>query len=300
MKTTLRRSLFISTLPLASFCSAQTLTEATSIPAIGTVENRSYHQDRSASGLATSGTGNTWNAMGVTPFGITRTVIYRAPGDSPYAAIYPTTTICAEDNSGTPPAEWRHFHVTSSFAELLGANSEEFVGGRTYCTYPFSLGNTFTDDYTIAGNPYTDVVDYVASGEITAPWGTITNVVMFQTNGGPYTFYQASNMLDAIGSYMPGFGLDLWQVEVATGMTITPAPALGMWPVPAADMVHIALPFTGPHTVIVRDASGRIVHEGISADTQVDVDLRSLAPGIYAVSAVDARGRGAAGRLIVE
>lgn len=300
MRKMLRRKLFMSTLPLASFCSAQTLTEASSIPAIGTVEQRTYYTDFTSTGLATSGTGNSWDLTGVTAFGLTSTTTYRSPGDSPYAATYPTTTICAEALNGPPPGEWRHYSVSPTIAELLGANSDEFIGGRTACEFPFNLGNSFTDTYTIAGNTSTDVVEYVASGEIQAPWGTIPNVVMFSVNGGVFVFYSASNMLDAIGSYMPGFGSDLWQVEIMTGITTTPAASLGVWPVPSADMVHITLPFTGSHTVMVRDATGRVVHESRSTGVQVDIDLHSFAPGIHEVTAVDAQGRCAAGRLVVQ
>ena len=299
MKDTLHHCLLLATLASACPVFSQTLTDVSSIPAIGTVENRSYYQDGSANGLATSGAGNTWNAMGVTPFGIMRTVTYHTPGDSPYAANYPTTTICAEDDNGTPPAEWRHFHVSSSIAELLGASSDEFVGGRTYCEFPFSPGGSFTDSYTIGSTPYTDEVVFVASGEIAAPWGTIPDVVMFQINGGPYTFYQTGNLLDPIGSYMPGFGLDLWQVDISSGITEPVSVTIGIWPVPAGEHVSVASPFNGSQTVVVIDAEGRSVRSLVSAGRAFTMDIGDLVTGVYTVVATDAMGKRAVGRLLV-
>lgn len=300
MKHPLHHLLLLASVAIVPSLAAQTLTEANSIPAIGTVENRTYYTDFSASGLATSGTGNTWNAMGVTAFGLTSTTTYRAPGDSPYAATYPSTTICAEALTGLPPAEWRHFHVTSSVAELLGASADEFIGGRTYCEYPFGIGDSFTDTYTVGGNANTDVVEYVASGEIQAPWGTIQNVVMFQINGGPYTFYGANNLLDAIGSYLPGFGLDLWQVEVVSAINEYAIGDIGICPVPASDIVRMTLPLGGASVITVQDAAGRTVELFTSLTDQVVIDLRSFEPGLYTVIALEAGGRRATGRFVVE
>lgn len=295
-----RPILLLPALAATAFLSAQTLTDLTSVPAVGTVENRSYHTDFTATGFATSGTGNVWLATGLIPSGITSTTTYRLPGDSPYASMYPGTTLCAERYSDSPTAEWRHYNITASTAELLGVNTDEFVGGRTYCEFPFDMGDSFTDSYTISGTTLTDDIQYVASGSIQAPWGTVPDVVMFAVNGGfSYLFCVIGNVIDPIGSYVPGFGLDLWQVEIVTGVGGEPAQQLGIMPVPAHDRVHLALPFSEGR-VTIADATGRVVREGMVRGTRMEIDVRSIPQGIYTVTAIDVRGRRTTGRMVVE
>jgi hypothetical protein len=278
---------------------AQTLTDATSIPAVGYTETRTYHNSSNASGWALTGTGNTWDATAVTPFGITATVTYRAPGDSPFAGTYPTTTLCAErvQNGNT---EWRHYIVDNAHAEMIGVSAEAVVDGRTYCNFPFTIGGTFTDSWTINGNNFSDTYTYVASGSVQAPWGTIPNVVLFETSGGfSYYLYLASNLLDPIGTYTPGFGLDLWQVELGMGMADAPALHVGLRPNPTSDELVLSMPLHSGFTYTLLDASGSAVRSGTSASDRAVLDLRNCAPGVYHAVAVDVRGRRATGNVVV-
>lgn len=237
--------------------------------------------------------------MDVVSFGVSSTVTYRAPGDSPFAASYPATTLCAErfENMNT---EWRHYVVDASHAEMIGISAENFSGGRTYCTYPFSMGSTFTDSWSLNGTDYTDTYTYVASGEVQAPWGTIPDVVMFETGGGfSYYLYLANNLLDPIGDYTPGFGINLWKVEVANGIAETPALEVGLWPNPATDQLVLSMPGRHSFTYTLLDASGSIVHSGSCMGDRAMLDLRCFAQGVYTVVATDARGRRAMSKVAV-
>ncbi len=279
---------------------AQTLTDANSIPSVGHTETRTYYNSPNASGWALTGTGNTWDATAVTTFGLTATVAYRAPGDSPFAGLYPTTTLCAEryQNMNT---EWRHYLVDAAHAEMIGISAENFTGGRTYCTYPFSIGSTFTDDWTLNGNNYSDTYTYVASGEVVAPWGTIPDVVMFETSGGfSYYLYLANNLLDPIGDYTPGFGINLWQVELGMGIADAPVLQGGLWPNPTSDELTLSLPLQHGFTYTLLDASGRAVRSGTSTSDRAVLDVRSCTPGVYHVVTTDMRGRRATGKLVVK
>ena len=108
----------LSTTGVCSATATQTLTNATGIPAVGYAETRTYYNSSSANGWALTGTGNTWDATSVTPFGITAISTYRAPGSSPFAGTYPGTTLCAErvQNGNT---EWRHYIVDAAHAEMI-------------------------------------------------------------------------------------------------------------------------------------------------------------------------------------
>lgn len=289
---------------LLSFCAghaaAQTLTDANSIPAVGHSETRVYYNASNTPTWALSGTGNTWDATAVETFGLSATVAYRAPGDSPFASSYPATTLCAERfQNGN--IEWRHYLIDAAHAEMIGISAEDFSGGRTYCTYPFSIGSTFTDDWFLNGNTYSDTYTYVASGSIVAPWGTIPDVVMFETAGGfSYYLYLANNLLDPIGDYTPGFGISLWKVEAATGIADASSLQLGLWPNPATDAVVLSLPQGISFTYDLVSAAGQVVHSGISTGDRAVIDLHDRATGVYTVVTVDPRGQRAVGRLMVD
>jgi hypothetical protein len=183
---------------------------------------------------------------------------------------------------------------------MIGVSAEAVVGGRTYCTYPFALGNTFTDSWTINGNNLSDTYVYVASGSVQAPWGTIPDVVLFETSGGfSYYLYLASNVLDPIGTYTPGFGLDLWKVELATGIDEKTALRMGAWPNPTTDELVLSMPSQHGFTYALVDARGSVVHSGASMSDRTVVDLRSCAPGVYQVLAMDALGRRATATVAV-
>lgn len=278
---------------------AQTLTDANSIPPVGYSETRTFYNSSNATGWSLTGTGNTWDATDVVTFGVSATVAYRVPGDSPFAGLYPATTLCAEryQNMNT---EWRHYLVDAAHAEMIGISAENFTGGRTYCTYPFSIGSTFTDDWTLNGNNYSDTYTYVASGEVVAPWGTIPDVVMFETSGGfSYYLYLANNLLDPIGDYTPGFGVNLWKIDVGMGVDETPALHVGLWPNPATDEVVLSMPLAHRFTCTVVDVNGSAVLAAQSTADRTVLDVRGLSAGVYRVVAVDASGRRASGTVVV-
>ncbi len=284
----------------AGTVAAQTLTDANSIPAVGHSETRVFYNSPDATGWSLTGTGNTWDATAVETFGLSATAAYRAPGDSPFASMYPATTLCAErfQNGNT---EWRHYLVDAAHAEMIGISAENFSGGRTYCTYPFSIGSTFTDSWSLNGNDYTDTYTYVASGEVQAPWGIIPDVVMFETSGGfSYYLYLANNLLDPIGDYTPGFGINLWKVDLATGIADAPALDARLSPNPATDELVLFLPQQTGFTYSLLDPHGRVVRSGSSTGHRAVLDLRDCAAGVYNVLALDARGRRAVGRVVVE
>lgn len=284
---------------LGALLNAQTLTDASSVPSIGHSETRTYYTLFGSVTIATSGTGNVWDATAATPFGISSTVAYTAPGESPYAASHPTSNICMHRVDGTDE-EWRHYRVTSDTAELLSANVDVFDGGRTMCVFPFSMGGSFTDTYSISGgSPTTETDEYVASGDIIAPWGTIPNVVMFSVNGGlSYYFYTADNVLDAVGTYTPGFGVDLWRVESNTAVEEESSLRIGLFPVPATDVVTMALPFMNDAHLEVIDAAGRVVRTWRNPANTRSIDMSGFAPGCYTLRALGSDGRRASGRFI--
>lgn len=294
---TLSVLLALSTVPAF----AQTLTADNCIPVVGHSEQRTYYSDFSAPTWAVTGTGNVWDATGVEPFGVSTQVTYRAPGDSPYAASYPATTLCDERVSGGDPAEWRHYVVDADHAEMIGVSGDAFVGGRTWCTFPFSMGSTYTDDWTVNGNNFSETNTFVASGEIQAPWGTIPDVVMFESAGGfSYYLFEADNLLDPVGTYIPGITLDLWRVETATTVRETALPALGARVDPLAATVTLHLPGAAGFSCLLVDADGRTVASARAGGPSLVLSTAAQAPGVYAVLAITADGHRSVARFVVQ
>ncbi len=214
--------------------------------------------------------------------------------------MYPATTLCGQrvQNGNT---EWRHYLVDAAHAEMIGISAENFTGGRTYCTYPFSIGSTFTDTWTLNGNNFSDTYTYVASGTVQAPWGNIPDVVLFETSGGfSYYLFLASNVLDPIGDYTPGFGIGLWKVDLSTGIADATALEVGLWPNPATDELVLTMPAQPGFTYSLMDARGQVVRSGRSIGDRAVVDVHGCAAGVYSVLAVDAHGQRAVGRVVVE
>ena len=279
---------------------AQTLTADNCIPAVGHSEQRTYHSDFSAPTWSVTGTGNVWDASGVQPFGEATQVTYRAPGDSPYAASYPAATLCDERISGGDPAEWRHYVVDADHAEMIGVSAEAFVGGRTWCTFPFSMGSTYTDDWTVNGNNFSETNTFVASGEIQAPWGTIPNVVMFESAGGfSYYLFEADNLLDPVGTYIPGITVDVWRVETASNVPEAALTALGARYDPLAGTVTLHLPGSTGFTCTLVDANGRTVASARSNGPGLLLSTATCAPGVYTALVTTTDGRRSAARFVV-
>lgn len=278
-----RSAFFVLLLPLGTAATAQTLTAANAIPPVGHSEVRTYHSTFSPPTLATSGTGNVWDGTGVEPFGLATLITYRAPGDSPYTANYPATTLCAERIPDAPPAEWRHFVVDDAHAEMIGVNTDAFIGGRTWCTFPFSIGSSYTDDWTVNSNNFSETNTFVATGTISAPWGTIEDVVMFESAGGfSYYFFSSSNLLDPIGTYIPGITMDIWRVETANGLAEPTAQTLHAW-CDANGTVNVLLPAATGGTCSLVDTQGRTIVNARVSSKSVLLPMATQAAGVYTV-----------------
>ncbi len=293
-----RAILWVGVLP-ALPAVAQTMTEAGSVPAVGLIVNYNDYFLSNPGTMATSGTGNTWDLSTATTTGNYNYFIFHAPAASPYAATYPSTTLCAEVQSNGAPTEWRHWHVSSTLAELVGVNSEVFGGGRTLCEFPFDLGDSFTDSYVINGISTTDDIQYVASGEIVAPWGTIPDVLMYAINGGvAYAFYTVDNALEQVGSYVPGFGFQVEEVSVYSGIPERGNSSLDLWPVPANDHLNFTVPFAGRCTIQVLDATGKVELRSSVGGVVAKLDVEMLAPGVHVVQLIGENGMVATGRFV--
>lgn len=276
------------------------LTEATSIPAFGHSENHNIHSCFPVPVLATSGTGNVWTIDNAVWGGGQIYSLYYAPSTSPFAATYPDMTMTAYAESNTFGTAWWHYRSSPTAAEFIGAGGTPHPMPEVLCEFPLAYGAEFTTTYQEpGGQPVTRTSMYVASGEIVAYWGTIPNVVMFSINNGAYfRFFRAENMLFPMGRYIPGSVLEIDRVMIFNSIDEEALPRLGLWPVPATEVVHVTLPDNGQSQLVVRDASGRAVRTETALSSTHTIELEGLATGTYTVEATFPTGMRAVGRFM--
>lgn len=278
---------------------AQSLTSSNSVPSVGTTELRQLYTRSAPPAWSTSGTGNVWDASGVTSTGDPVTYVYQDVAGTPHAALHATSNLCASSTqSGS--TSWYYWSVNSALANWVGVDGEVISGGRTACEYPFSIGDQFTDTYIMFGSTNTFTMEYVASGSIQAPFGTIDDVVMFSYNGGSsYELYRAGNVLRRIGVYVPGVQLEVSSVQVLVGVEEHALPALPMGPVPAVDHLTVDLPLNNGMEVVLMDLSGRPVRNWTSLGGTPQLGLEGISDGNYLLLLREGQVARALGRVVV-
>lgn len=108
--------------------------------------------------------------------------------------------------------------------------------------------------------------------------------------------------LDSMGCLSPNCGE--WQVITDTQEPAVPDVAqLQVWPNPATGQCHLKLP-VGPHWVALtlHDALGQVLRQQpiASGDSQPQLSLLGLPPGIYTTTVTAADGQQVVGRLVVQ
>ncbi|HRH69858.1 MAG TPA: hypothetical protein PLB89_10165 [Flavobacteriales bacterium] len=279
---------------------AQTLLLTNSIPQAGTVESRQLHTRSAPPAWSTTGTGNDWDASGVAAVGDAVIISYMNVPGTPYAGSYSTSDICASSTQAGM-TNWYYWEVNDNLVDWVGVDDDPIIDGRKVCEYPFNIGDAFTDTYINFGFTTTFTMEYVASGSIQAPFGTINNVVMFSYNdGSSYELYRAGNLLRRIGVYVPGVQLEVSDVEVSeVGIYERNAPSLVIGPQPATDEVLVQLPFVGEVDLSLVDMGGRTVTSWTSTGAASRLDLRRVAPGSYLLLARSGPSGSAFGRVLV-
>lgn len=278
------------------------LTEATSMPALQRMENHYINSVFPVSALSTSGTDNTWDASGAVWGGGFVYCQYDVPAASPHAALYPTMTLSAYAESNGFPQTYRHYASSSTEVYLLGEGNTPYTLPQQLCEFPFALGDTFITSYQAPGFPVmTDTVEYVASGSITAPWGTMTDVVMFAIDQGTsYLLYKADNVLFPIGRYIPNVSFEVHEVDLFNGMDERMVGPLEVRPSLVSDQLVITLPASSTADVMILGADGRTVRTLRTVGGNTSIAVSDLAAGPYTVCATLNDGTRRTARIVVE
>jgi hypothetical protein len=155
-------------------------------------------------------TGNqTWNFASEPTAPLTFTVEIINPASAPDAASYPTANVVQKLSMGGVPQAYLYGRYTADSIWGLGvryptmpALNEDYTNPNVSYRFPLSLNGVIADiSESTAGFIDTTERKYVAWGDITTPYGTFPNVVLFEESS-------AFNGVMSLNSY-------LW-VSVAT------------------------------------------------------------------------------------
>ncbi|MBL0047705.1 MAG: T9SS type A sorting domain-containing protein [Bacteroidetes bacterium] len=181
MKKHYVNSIAIFFLILSQQSFSQTITAGGINPVIGDVFN---YKTTAHFNEGSSGSGQVWNYPSLT--GTTQQLTAVSVASTPYASYYPSATIAEKQGSGTAylyysnsasAQQTRGYAVSTT--QIVYSNPEEMLH------FPFSLGNSYVDNFvanfTSGGYSYTrrgtTTVTADASGTLTTPAGTFTNVL---------------------------------------------------------------------------------------------------------------------------
>jgi hypothetical protein len=158
--------------------SQPTLTAANSTFVAG--ESFAYHAvvTFTASPLfAIAGAGLTWD-MSTVVAPPSDTNHFVTPASTPYATFFPAATV-AVDNGGS----YGYFFTSSSEISLMGtyssSNSFIYTDYEKEISYPFTYGNTYTDNFTDGGMGTYGTITGTADGygTLILPYGTFSNLL---------------------------------------------------------------------------------------------------------------------------
>lgn len=260
------------------------------------------------------------------------------PGTTTHGAQFPGATVAEVSQAVT------NYYTTSNDAvNFRGSDDGTTVivdnpMGR-YMVFPCTIGTNWSSPH---GADFTfDEMDVERRGTFSGeadgygtlimPWGTVENVLRVHWNNTLQDSMEAFVMDHTYDSYVyfvegqwqpvaelvtatidMGFGTLTNQFARWTSSLTTSAPeahttrsALKVYPNPAVDLVHIALPeeLNSPQQITITDMTGRVVisrawHD--SGDRTATLSLASLKPGTYHITVTDRSGATTASTLSFE
>jgi hypothetical protein len=321
-----------SALTLVALANAQpVLTFAGNAPMPGTVYNLRYGPYVSE-GLP--GAGQTWDMTTLATDSMD-VITLVDPATTTNGASFPTSTVAETGADAVMyfrSAADGMYLAGSDAAGLLIIYSDE---GR-YLPFPCNYADTWMDDVAAAFTVQT--IDVSRSGTITGEvdgYGTLlmptwstsdvlrihwheetidsTSLVNVVSVYDSYLYFvpgQSYPIVQLVHSEVTVFGQTTveehvqWVDELST---TTPESAqrfdgFSMFPIPATDMLNVTLPTSmqGTSTVTIADVQGRNVLRTVLGNVRGQVDVSTLAPGIYMLTAADANGTIATRRFVVE
>jgi hypothetical protein len=315
---------FLSLISIASISKSQTL-NTDHFPAPGDVYEY-FNTDTLGILAGPAGTAQVWNFEDLNVDTVLQIDSYLAPIVTT-PPITGTTTVIGTDTTG-----YSFFKNTSTEYSMLGFSDSANVtvvaysNPMTLLTFPFSFGNTYTDNFafttTFQGNNVTASGSITTtadgSGNLLLPQGAFNNVLRIKYNivtnltvlifnvtqtqtiyewyDGTYKFpllhIDNTNTTDPFG----GAPTDVKSVWVkATGPAgispISTATDFSLAPNPAQDQVNVKINSNGAFQtkIVITNAVGQLVYENNNVDAKLsnlNISTSDLEKGVYFVSVI--------------
>lgn len=284
-----------------------------------------------------AGADQTWDMSGLTTDS-TMNITLAAPGTVIGNEAFPGATVAETGNEAT--MFWRveneGVHLVGSLAEDVAiVYSDE---GK-YLQFPCTYQTAWTDDVAASFEveemtvTRTGNIDVIADGHGTLimPDATIPNVLRLhwvENTTDMMAGFEMNAVYDSYLYYVEGRSYPLvqlvtgtisflgnettvqftqWNGDISTDIETASVPdqELQAWPNPAQDLVSLRVPaeMAGEVFIQFHDATGKAVYNGrfmTDVNRAIGIPLDQLNSGIHMVTAIDAEGRTATIRLIVQ
>jgi Secretion system C-terminal sorting domain len=226
-----------------------------------------------------------------------------------FALLYNSTdgTFATGTNAIVPTSSTTISGGTVSFAVSASSLSNGYYS-VLYSTSPIVLPLTITD-FTVSGNEGAALLDWMIQDGA----GIDHFNVQRSTDGANFTSIgavQAQTNASANQEYTftdskPAAGTNYYRIEaVSTDGSLAysairtldgaanPTVSINMYPVPASDVLHILTAGTGPLSILIIDAQGRVMlRTNAVAGNTTDVSVSKWPKGIYFAEIVDAQSK---------
>lgn len=321
-------TLFLAILA-GNFVSAQTLTYAAFSASLATSLNIRLANQDSFTVSPNTGPGAVWDASGLTAqSGIPEIHLsYFTPGSTPHGNLFPQSNYAQYDPALTAFLEYNYVEINSTGIYKSGTYApsgehEIFQNSDKMMTFPFSLNESFTDDY--AKTNYSDAttisslqtgtrtVSFVGSGSLILPQGTFTNVGFIEdvrTNSlGPnsykYVWWDLSNGKELlVYTFNPPDMNTAYTTDMplSTQDFTTSNDRVSLTPNPAHDTftIHTQSQETASN-VKIYNALGQLIYTNKEGDSiNRGIDISGFARGICFVK-VNVSGKSYMSKLLIQ
>jgi len=290
-----------------------TLTHATNAPTVGTsytLHYGAYHAPGDA------GANATWDLTGLTSDS-TALITFVDPATTPEGASFPDATVAQVGGGST-----MYYHVAGSGVSLAGSVGDGVVIPYSdmglYLPFPCTYQTTWSDTegatFVPDGTPVTRTGTATGTadghGTLVLPGGTtVANVLRVhwtETVTDATSLFSISYTFNSHLYYVPGVDHPLaqlvesvmnfngftdtvrfsqWVDELTLGAAEPEAarPAMRVWPNPASEVLHVAVPDAGAATLDLYDATGRKVRSVPATGPQTTLDVADLPAGLYII-----------------
>lgn len=250
---------------------------------------------------------------------------YHTSTATPFDSLFPNANYAEFDSALISSIGLTYYGIDSDSIVEWGSyepdgKHEIFQNPDKHLIFPFSLGDSFTDNY--AKTNYSDAttvssyqtgnrtVNYCGFGTLKLPQGTFSEVALIiehRTNSlGPdsytYTWYEVRTGLKLLFRSENGTSITTaWYAEQPTGdISIDLKSELHAFPNPARDLITITGTDSGLKCVKIFNNSGELMLEKVADSSSVKLSVSDFSPGIYLIEIISKTGSIQVKKLMIE